>query len=126
MDRRNFIKTASTVLAATALPGIQAHAAEDRPAAGRTIYPLNRNWRYSPRKVAGAERLEFDDSAFDRVVLPHSNVRLPWHNFDDKEYEFVSTYRRRFKTPDLAHGKRVFADFEGAMTASTVWINGTL
>lgn len=126
MDRRDFIKTASTVLAATALPGIQAHAAEDRPASGRTNYPLNRNWRYSPRKVAGAERLDFDDSAFERVVLPHSNVRLPWHNFDDKEYEFVSTYRRRFKTPSSAHGKRVFADFEGAMTASTVWINGTL
>ena len=63
--------------------------------------------------------------AFERVVIPHTNVRLPWHNFDDKTYEFVSTYRRRFKTPAAARGKRVFIDFEGAMTASTVWINGT-
>jgi beta-galactosidase len=50
--------------------------------------------------------------------------RLPWHNFDDKDYEFISTYRRRFKYPAGAQGKRVFVDFEGAMTASTVWING--
>ena len=58
------------------------------------------------------------------VVIPHTNVRLPWHNFDDKDYEFVSTYRRRFKYPAGAKGKRVFVDFEGVMTASTVWING--
>ncbi|GGA60081.1 beta-galactosidase [Edaphobacter acidisoli] len=87
---------------------------------------MNRNWRYSPKKVAGAEMIEFDDSGFEPVALPHANVRLPWHNFDDREYEFVSTYRRRFRVPSGAQGKRVFVDFEGAMTASTVWINGSL
>ena len=40
-------------------------------------------------------------------------------------YEFVSSYRRRFKLPPEAKGKHVFVDFEGAMTASTVWMNGT-
>jgi beta-galactosidase len=66
----------------------------------------------------------FDDSSFDLVVVPHTNVRLPWHGFDEKQYEFVSLYRRRFRLPEEAHGKRVFVDFEGVMTASTVWING--
>jgi beta-galactosidase len=51
-------------------------------------------------------------------------VLLPWHSFDDKDYEFVSTYRRGFKTPSDLESKRVFVDFEGAMTASTIWING--
>ena len=88
------------------------------------ILPINRGWRYKATKVAGAEAVDFDDSSFDRVVLPHTNVRLPWHNFDDREYEFISTYRRRFKYPAGAEGKRVFVDFEGVMTASTVWING--
>ncbi len=36
----------------------------------------------------------------------------------------MSIYRRRFKLPPEAKGKRVFVDFEGVMTASTVWING--
>jgi beta-galactosidase len=85
---------------------------------------MNRGWRYQPSKVAGAEAVAFNDSAFQRVVVPHTNVMLPWHNFDDKTYEFVSTYRRRFKTPAGVQGKRVFVDFEGVMTASTVWING--
>ena len=57
-------------------------------------------------------------------MIPHTNVRLPWHGFDEKTYEFVSLYRRRFKLPPEARGKRVFVDFEGVMTASTVWING--
>src|SRR5262249_7202741 len=67
----------------------------------------------------------FDDSKFERIVVPHTNAKLSWHSFDDKSYEFVSLYRRKFKLPAEARGKHVFVDFEGAMTASTVWINGT-
>ncbi|MGE5127176.1 MAG: glycoside hydrolase family 2 protein, partial [Betaproteobacteria bacterium] len=33
-------------------------------------------------------------------------------------------YRRRFRLPPEARGRHVFVDFEGVMTASTVWING--
>lgn len=69
--------------------------------------------------------LDFDDSHFERITIPHTNVSLPWHSFDDKAYEFVSTYRRRFKVPTSAAPHRTFVDFEGAMTASKVWINGT-
>ena len=123
--RRDFIKTAGAVWASTALPGSLA-LAEEQIAQGRMILPMNRNWRYYPSKVAGAEAVAFDDSKFERVVIPHTNIELPWHNFGDKDYEFVSTYRRRFKLPQGARGKRVFVDFEGAMTASTVWINGVL
>ncbi len=123
MERRMFLKTAGSLVAATALPPA-AHAAA--PSGSRVVLAMNRNWRYHPAKVQGAESPSFDDSAFETVVIPHTNVQLPWHNFDDKQYEFVSTYRRRFRYPAEARGKRVFVDFEGAMTASTVWINGTL
>ena len=86
---------------------------------------MNRNWRYSRTVAEGAHARDFDDSGYERVVIPHTNVRLPWHSFDEKSYEFVSSYRRRFKLPAEARGKHVFVDFEGVMTASTVWINGT-
>src|SRR6266699_1194315 len=129
MDRRNFLKTTSTVIVgATLAPGALAgdptvHG--DPKAEGRMVLPINRNWRYNKSFVEGAHGREFDDSAFERVVIPHTNVRLPWHSFDDKTYEFVSLYRRRFKVPPEAAGRHVFVDFEGVMTASTVWINGT-
>src|SRR5215469_1284245 len=123
MDRRDFLKTTGTLLAATALPGATALA--DEPSAGRAVLPLNRGWRFHPSKVAEAHEPGFNDASFERVVIPHTNKPLPWHSFDDKDYEFVSTYRRRFRTPAAAKGKRVFLDFEGSMTATTVWINGT-
>ena len=63
-------------------------------ASGRRILSINRDWRYHPAWVDGAEAPAFDDSSFQRVVIPHSNIDLPWHSFYDKDYEFVSTYRR--------------------------------
>jgi len=126
MDRRNFLKTTGTVIAgATIARSALANAAADANApAGRLVLPMNRNWRFSRAVADGAHARDFDDSAYERVVIPHTNARLPWHSFDEKNYEFVSSYRRRFKLPAEARGKRVFVDFEGAMTASTVWING--
>jgi beta-galactosidase len=123
MDRRVFLQGTGTLLAAATLPGIPAFPEEPK-AGGRLILSINRGWRYHPSKVSGAEAPEFDDSLFEEVVVPHTNINLPWHSFDDKDYQFISTYRRRFKTPPDAQGKRIFVDFEGVMTASTVWING--
>jgi len=93
LDRRSFIKTTSTIIASVALPAGLAGAGEET-ATGRSILPMNRNWRFHPAKIAGAELPDFDDSGFERIVIPHTNVELPWHNFDDREYEFISTYRR--------------------------------
>jgi len=125
MIRRDFMKTAGAVAAAAAL-SCPAALAEETHSNGRAILPINRNWRYSPKRIEEATSVSFDDSGWNPVVVPHTNIELPWHNFDDKDYEFVSTYRRRFKLPKDAAGKRVFVDFEGVMTASTVWINGNL
>lgn len=127
MDRRNFLKTTGTIIASTAVaPAIsKAYAAETASAKiARVVLPLNRRWRYSPKTSAAAHERTFDDSGFARVTVPHTNMRLPWHSFDDKDYEFVSIYRRHFRLPPGARGRRVFVDFEGVMTASTVWLNG--
>ena len=99
-------------------------AAGTNGAPGRMILPINRGWRFSPKPVEGGHEKDFDDSSLERVVIPHTNKRLPWHGFDEKEYEFVSLYRRRFKVPNRAKGHRVFVDFEGVMTAATVYVNG--
>jgi beta-galactosidase len=127
MDRRNFLKTTGTLIAASAVaPGLPGFADEATTAAkGRVVVPINRRWRYSPRATDEAREVAFDDSNFARVTIPHSNVRLPWHGFDDQRYEFVSVYRRHFRMPGGARSRRVFVDFEGVMTASTVWLNGT-
>jgi len=128
VDRRDFLVQTGTMLAGAALaPRSLAMVAEDQPGGAqqcRLVLPINRNWRYNPKVADGGHAIAFDDSGFDHVVVPHTNRRLPWHSFDEKSYEFVSLYRRPFKLPAEAKGRRVFVDFEGVMTASTVWING--
>ncbi len=90
----------------------------------RTILSLNRNWLYGGEATAGSTAAEFDDSAFERVTIPHSNKLLQWHSFDDLEYQFVSIYRRHFTPPEELQGRRIFVDFGGVMTAATVYLNG--
>src|SRR5215475_2105175 len=124
MDRRGFMKTSSALLAGAAMRGKVFAQEQNSGGQGRMVLAMNRGWRYSPKFVEGGHDAGFDDSKFDRVVVPHTNIPLAWHAFDDKDYEFVSLYRRKFRLPAEAKGKHVFVDFEGVMTASTVWING--
>ena len=125
MNRRHFLKTSGTALAATQLgaPALAQNSPSPQGSA-RMVLPINRGWRYSEKASDAAHAREFDDSQFVEVVVPHTNIRLPWHSFPDKAYEFVSVYRRPIKLPPDLKGKRVFIDFEGVMTASTLWLNG--
>lgn len=86
----------------------------------RTLIPFNNDWLFSPQDVG----LEAQDSAFERVTLPHTNKVFPHHNFDNAEYQFVSTYRKHFHLPEARDGRRVFVDFDGAMIACEVFLNG--
>lgn len=111
LNRRDFL--AGVSLAASSA------AAQSRGAVElQRTYDLNRNWLY------GGKNAPADEARWERITLPHSNVRLPWHNFDDKSYQFVSHYRRHFRAPKAWQGRRVFVDFDGAMTASVVSLNG--
>jgi beta-galactosidase len=127
MQRRDFIKKTGAVVVAGMLAenalGQTLSSSPQSVAGGRLVLPMNRNWRYSRSFAEGTQAREFDDSKFETVIVPHTNAKLPWHGFDEKTYEFVSIYRRHFKLPREARGQHVFVDFEGVMTASTVWIN---
>jgi beta-galactosidase len=86
----------------------------------RRVYELNRGWLFGGRVRPGVSALDGDDSNWEKITLPHANVRLPWHSFDEKDFQFVSAYRRHFQALPGWKGKRVFVDFSGAMAAATV------
>jgi beta-galactosidase len=132
MDRRKFIKTGTAGLSALLLEQTRSQALGEPLAAAnaevgpgpRHVFSMNRNWLYGGRTVSGASDADFDDSKFQHVTIPHTNKLLPWHSFDEKEYQFVSIYRRHFRLPEKLRGHRIFVDFAGVMTASTVSLNG--
>ncbi len=123
MDRRKFLKTTSTVVAAATI-GANLSAQQTATSSGRMTLPINRGWLYSPTVLAGGHERGFADAAMEKVVVPHTNKVFSWHSMDEKDYCFTSLYRRHFKLPTEAKGQRVFVDFEGVMTATTAWING--
>lgn len=126
LNRRSFLKTSSAGLTGLALlPHLQAQpSAQSEVNSLRRIIPLNHKWLYNDKVAPNATRVAFDDRSFARVTIPHTNRLLPWHGFDDKDFQFVSIYRRHFRLPDELRGRRVFVDFGGVMTAATVTING--
>ncbi len=86
----------------------------------RSEFPFNDHWLFIPEDVTS----ETPDSQFEPITLPHSNKILPYHNFDNMEYQFISTYRKRFRLPEARNGRRIFVDFDGAMIAAEVFVNG--
>jgi len=93
--------------------------------AARHVLPMNRHWLYGGKAMPGSSRPDFDDRKFQRVTLPHTNKPLSWHSFDEKDFQFISIYRRHFRAPAGLRGRRIFVDFAGVMTAATVSLNGT-
>ena len=129
LNRRSFLKHTGATAALVALPAEVILGAPKPSSVGSSqsqTFPLNRGWRYRDTAAPDARTRDFDDSSFARVCLPHTNVRLPWHSFSEKAFQFISVYRRELKLPAGLEGKSVFLDFEGVMTATTVYLNGTL
>ncbi len=89
----------------------------------RNSQQINDGWLFVPYYVEGAEQPDIDESAFFSVRLPHTNRELPFNNFDEKDSQFVSCYRRHFTWRERI-GKRVFLHFEGVMTAAKVYLDG--
>ena len=116
-DRRSF-------LLGSALAGAALQAQPADGGAVKRVYEMSRGWLFGGRWKAGYEAPGLDDSKWEKITLPHANVNLPWHSFEEKDFQFVSAYRRHFRAPAAWRGKRVFLDFEGAMTATKVSFNG--
>jgi len=86
----------------------------------RSILNFNQGWLFAAEDVD----VTAADTAFTPVTLPHTNKIFPYHNFDNLEYQFISTYRKRFRLPESLNGRRLFIDFDGAMIAAEVYVNG--
>lgn len=90
---------------------------------------LNFDWKFQLGNVAGAERLDYDDSSWRKLDLPHDyQFELPWDENGDKGRGFKQMaegwYRKRINVPSSIKGKRIALDFEGIMYISDVYING--
>ena len=93
---------------------------------GRTAYSMNVAWRFVKTDVKNAESVNFDDSKWEVVSVPHGLEYLPKDASGSINYQGPAWYRKHF-TPDMAlTGKKLFLHFEAVMGKCKVWVNGKL
>jgi beta-galactosidase len=125
MRRRTFLKSSvACATAATTSRYASALGSPQEQAVGRQIIPFDHNWLWSRAVDEGVTGRDFNDKSFSKVTLPHSNVFVPWHNIDQRSYQFVSIYRKHFSVPHELRQHRIFIDFEGVSTSTEVSLNG--
>ena len=98
-------------------------------AAGRRS-SFDENWKFLKSEAPGAEQAAFDDKAWRALDLPHDwAIEGP---FDVKygpstgglPIGGTGWYRKHFTVPAEDIGKFYSIEFDGAMSNSTVWLNG--
>ncbi len=89
-----------------------------------TITPLDAGWRFGPY-TSGCAALDFDDSELANVTLPHTVAALSWQDWDPDSWERRWIYRNRFDLPPAVADRRIFVDFDAAMTHAEPTLNGT-
>ena len=78
---------------------------------------FNLNWKYFIGDIT-SEEVE----KFDIVNLPHTNKFLPIQYFDEKEYQFISSYQKTVNIKK-SETKRYILNFEGIMMKATLYVN---
>ncbi|HEY5915490.1 MAG TPA: glycoside hydrolase family 2 TIM barrel-domain containing protein [Verrucomicrobiae bacterium] len=88
---------------------------------------LNPAWRFQvgdpqPEPIA----VNYDASKWELVSLPHSQLLFQTDLTGyARQGRNVGWYRREFQVPPVWLGKRLFIEFQGAMQATTLWVNGS-
>lgn len=114
----------------------------------RTVKELDVNWKFQKGDFENAIKIEFDDSSWETVSVPHDwAIYGPFDKQVDKQNvaivqngEEVATektgrtgalphigtawYRNRFIVPEFKKDKKVILLFEGAMSEPQIYLNG--
>jgi beta-galactosidase len=86
----------------------------------RIVRNFNQHWLFCPEQVAH----DVPDDRFEVVTLPHTNKLFSQRFVDNRDYQFVSTYRKRFAVTEHMSGRQIFIDFDGAMLVCSAYLNG--
>ena len=80
-------------------------------------------WKYLKGDQTGAETASYNDAAWATVSLPHTFDYTTQNNAG--YYRGKGWYRKHLQFPAEYANKRFTLYFEGALTVTDVWINGT-
>lgn len=95
-------------------------------ASNREKYNFNLQWLLHVGDVKAASEEKFNDKNWQKITLPRAfnedeAFKVPIIEMTDS----VAWYRKHFRLPSSAKGKKVFVEFEGVRQGADFWINGT-
>jgi beta-galactosidase len=94
-------------------------------AAPRATYDFNPSWLLLPSDPPSASSPTFDDSTWQTITLPHAwNEDAAFKVAIAQHPTGIAWYRKHFKLPAEANGKKLFLEFEGVRQAGEFWLNG--
>ena len=85
---------------------------------------LNEGWKFTEEFSEKLFYPGIDDCSLEEVRLPHTCKELPYHYFDEAEYQMVSAYRRTLSVQESWKGKTILFTCEGAAHESVLYVNG--
>lgn len=96
--------------------------ADDNP---RQRFNFNQQWLLQVGDAKGAEAFGYDDAAWKKISLPHAfNEDEAFKVGIAQMTDTVAWYRKHFRLPASAKGRKVFIEFEGVRQGADFYING--
>ncbi len=81
---------------------------------------FNDGWLYLNEQV----NLDVPDDRFQEITLPHTNRQFSHHAINNDDYQFISTYRKKFEINRDITDSQVILEFQGVMLACVLFLNG--
>lgn len=88
-----------------------------------TRYYLNDNWKFCEEYSEEMVKAAYDESWMKEVRIPHTCKELPYHYFDESEYQMLCGYRKKVMISEEWAGKNIFLSFEGVAHDCEVFVN---
>lgn len=89
----------------------------------RTRLDMNTNWAFYRGDMDQAMEIDYDDSKWEAVSIPHVMRLEPKHN-GGSVFQGTGWYRRYFRLSGGLQNKRTVLQFEGVQTNCTIFLNG--
>jgi beta-galactosidase len=85
---------------------------------------IDDNWRFTRENASDAEQINYNDSYWEKISLPHS-----WNSRDGQDggndyYRGTGWYRRWFTVENKFKNQRIYLKFEGSSINTEVFVNG--
>ena len=97
------------------------------PLSERQRLNFNPDWKLFVGDAPGAQLPAFDDSTWRAISLPRAwNEDDAFHKPIQEHSTGIAWYRKHFRLPPGAAGRKVFIEFEGVRQAAELYLNGEL